>query len=75
MTDLDHLHLLIQRRKSAGFSPVAAVLFSKSPLATPPAASLMGLSVAYDPQLDPRQVLFFEDPQQFTRYTSQIPAQ
>ena len=54
--------------------PVAAVLPACNRFSLGAPQSLMGLAIAFDPGLTATQALFFANPQEFTRYTSKIPA-
>lgn len=56
-----------------GAPPIAAVLSERSALSDAARHSLMGISVAFDPDLTTSQIIFFDDPQLFQRYAAQIP--
>jgi hypothetical protein len=57
-----------------GADACAVVLPAVNRFARTRPQSVLGLSVSFDPGLQPFQVLFFDSPAHFVRYTSKIPA-
>ena len=70
----DFIHAMTGFHLRNEVKPTGAVISTASRLANPGQPSLMGLAIATDPTLQPSQVLFFDNPQHFTRYRSQIRA-
>lgn len=68
----DFIHALTGFHLRNEVKPTAAVIPASSRLANPGQPSLMGLAIATDPTLQPSQILFFDNPEHFTRYRRQI---